>query len=242
MLYLGRNSRQLGPYTREQVIALVQAGKVLHGDIAWHEGMQAWAPINEVFDRLEIPLPACAGGTAPGAVPARPDTGYFAALTNSSFKQDSQGRTVFFPWGILGRGRVVPDAAAESGLRSFLQTYYLVMIVAVVTTQIAFGKLYPLLLLPVLCGWYYLVIARTAWRYPYADTTLSLREAYTNQAATHHKTTLWLLLIASLLFALGGLMLALASQQTGGQLAGALCTILFGLSAAAIGFMLSARK
>jgi hypothetical protein len=32
--------------------------------------------------------------------------GYFDALTSSSFKKDESGKTVFYPWGVLGKGHI----------------------------------------------------------------------------------------------------------------------------------------
>jgi len=79
-------------------------------------------------------------------------------------------------------------------------------------------------------------------KYPLADTTLTLREAYTNQAATHHKTTLWLLLVSSALFAIGGGLLALVARDASGRLAGWSGMFLFGLCATAFGFMLAKKR
>lgn len=39
--------------------------------------------------------------------------GYFEGLTNGNFKKDRDGNTIFFPWGILGKGRVLPDEQTE---------------------------------------------------------------------------------------------------------------------------------
>ncbi len=52
--------------------------------------------------------------------------GYFRTLTNSSFKLDSKGNTIFFPWGILGKGYVLPNNEIEEKIRRFLTAYYLI--------------------------------------------------------------------------------------------------------------------
>ena len=52
--------------------------------------------------------------------------GYFRTLTNSSFKLDSEGNTIFFPWGILGKGYVLPNNEIEENIRKFLTAYYLI--------------------------------------------------------------------------------------------------------------------
>lgn len=39
--------------------------------------------------------------------------GFFKRLTDSSFKVNGQGNTLFYPWGILGRGYILPDIETE---------------------------------------------------------------------------------------------------------------------------------
>jgi hypothetical protein len=44
----------------------------------------------------------------------RPDMGYFDVLTVGCFKTAQDERKLFFPWGILGRGYIIPSAAAAA--------------------------------------------------------------------------------------------------------------------------------
>jgi hypothetical protein len=41
--------------------------------------------------------------------------GYFDALTSNAFKTAPDGRKLFFPWGVLGRGYVLASGASTSG-------------------------------------------------------------------------------------------------------------------------------
>ena len=50
--------------------------------------------------------------------------GFFRRLTDSSFKVDSAGRSIFYPWGIFGKGYVLPDKEYEEKIRSFLTKCY----------------------------------------------------------------------------------------------------------------------
>ena len=52
--------------------------------------------------------------------------GYFRSLTDSSFKIDHSGNTVFYPWGILGKGYLLPDKKTEEKIRTFIIWYYVV--------------------------------------------------------------------------------------------------------------------
>jgi len=50
--------------------------------------------------------------------------GYFKRLAGSSFKVDDQGNTLFYPWGILGHGYILPDKETEKRIRRFVTWYY----------------------------------------------------------------------------------------------------------------------
>src|SRR3954470_22575522 len=50
--------------------------------------------------------------------------GYFDGLANSAFKKDGQGRDLFFPNGILGKGRILPDAETAAKLRHKVVQFY----------------------------------------------------------------------------------------------------------------------
>jgi hypothetical protein len=41
--------------------------------------------------------------------------GFFNALTSSGFKTGQDGRKLFFPWGVLGRGYIIDSERATSG-------------------------------------------------------------------------------------------------------------------------------
>jgi hypothetical protein len=46
--------------------------------------------------------------------------GYFDGIAANYFKTDGEGRHVFFPWGILGSGYLVPTDAEYERLRATL--------------------------------------------------------------------------------------------------------------------------
>ena len=54
--------------------------------------------------------------------------GYFDGLTSGNFKTAPDGRRLFFPWGYLGRGYVLPSDNTPTGYASQLKTYYVVLI------------------------------------------------------------------------------------------------------------------
>ncbi len=65
--YLSRNNEQIGPFEDEQILARLAAGDCSPTDLAWREGMLAWAPLNTVF-----PTPA---KESPPPLPVKPTAG-----------------------------------------------------------------------------------------------------------------------------------------------------------------------
>ncbi len=46
-IHVARNSTQLGIFSSEEIIAGLQSGRFLASDLAWREGMAAWAPLGD---------------------------------------------------------------------------------------------------------------------------------------------------------------------------------------------------
>ncbi|GAC1376049.1 MAG: RDD family protein [Aquirhabdus sp.] len=47
-IYLARNNEQAGPYTLEQVNAMLSNKQIVLTDLAWHEGMPNWLPLGQL--------------------------------------------------------------------------------------------------------------------------------------------------------------------------------------------------
>ena len=64
--------------------------------------------------------------------------GYFDAITSGSFKTAPDGRQLFFPWGVIGHGYVIPTDAEYHRLRRQTKIYTavsLALIIAVAMMQ-----------------------------------------------------------------------------------------------------------
>jgi hypothetical protein len=141
--------------------------------------------------------------------------GYFDGLTNASFRKDSQGRDVFYPYGIYGRGRIVPDAETAQRLRSSIKRLYILLMAilppAIVIIRLAQLSLVYLLLL-VLAGAAISTgyVRRLARGMPYSDERLTYRESLQNALRGYSRLSLVLLAILSAVFvALGVFILSL---------------------------------
>ena len=58
--------------------------------------------------------------------------GYFDALTSGYFKTAPDGRKLFFPWGILGRGYTIDSDPDYERLRRQVKAYTIVSLVLIV--------------------------------------------------------------------------------------------------------------
>ena len=55
--YLYLNEQQVGPYTEEQIRALVATGTAAQTDLCWHEGITDWQLLNSVLSFQQPPSP-----------------------------------------------------------------------------------------------------------------------------------------------------------------------------------------
>jgi|GEM_PF-4973931 len=49
--------KQMGPYTKAQILDFIDQGKVLFQDFIWKTGMESWQPVSEV-ETFQVPLPS----------------------------------------------------------------------------------------------------------------------------------------------------------------------------------------
>ncbi len=109
--------------------------------------------------------------------------GYFEGLTNASFKKNSDGTSIFYPWGIFGRGLVIPDDQGEERLRSFLTRYCKVSLPSLITVGILGGWVWAALLLPICGAWFYLGIKTLVSEYAYSKDKITIKESCAGSAA-----------------------------------------------------------
>src|SRR3954464_5190392 len=123
--------------------------------------------------------------------------GYFDALTSGYFKTAPDGRKLFFPWGVLGRGYTIGSEQDFKRLRRQVKAYTivsLVLIVGVTALQAYVGAVViGALLIAFYLGWMRYLLHGL---HP-SDERLSLQDSMTSQARAHSATGLWLLQIGA---------------------------------------------
>ena len=171
--------------------------------------------------------------------------GYFDGLTAGAFKRDAQGRDLFFIWGRLGKGRVVPTEADGASVRSYLKNYYICVLVGIIPMLMLAGEAFePRWFLAVgifmtlaLAALLPLFLRTRQWAM--ANERLTYREAVSASAAAHGAVTLWLVTTVGALFVTGGLFLLFATDA---KLIGLLCVLFFGACLGVFIWMLAMRR
>jgi hypothetical protein len=165
--------------------------------------------------------------------------GYFDALTSSYFKVAPDGRRLFFPWGVLGRGYALVSEQQYERLRRQLKIYTAVSLIAIVASA---GLRFYIATLVIGAA---LMIYYALWsRYLLSDLQatqerLSPRDSLSAQARVHSTFGLWSLEIVALVFVVGGVFLLVADRHQWVVAAG--CVVFFGACAAVFGYMLVLR-
>ncbi len=161
--------------------------------------------------------------------------GYFDGLVSGSFKKDVESNTVFYPWGIMGKGYILRTAGEEEKLRGALKLNYMIMLPAIILIQIFIGAWLNFVLVPVYIVLFMVWVKHVTKGLEPSYEKLSAAEAYKSSARSHNLPTLVVLEIFSLGFvAIGGWMMAEGESVP----IAALCMVFFGFCAAAIGYMI----
>jgi len=164
--------------------------------------------------------------------------GYFDGLADASFKKDSNGNDVFYAWGVLGKGRVLPDEATKAKLRKFVIRYYQIMLPIAILLGIFRLWLPALLVLTALTFGFYFYVNQLTKNCPICTEKLTLKESYRNSANSHNTLMLWLMLLASLLFVAAGMWMFIKGRL----FLGLGIVVFFGLCGAAFILMIKVKR
>jgi Ca2+/Na+ antiporter len=126
--------------------------------------------------------------------------GYFDGLTDASFKKDSAGNSLFYPWGALGSGYIIESDESKNHIRGQIKTTYVVIIPLIIIVQVTVGVWLNAILLPVFVAWYIFYVKKMTKTLKKSDEKLTVKESVENSAKSHNLMTLILLLIISLGF------------------------------------------
>lgn len=160
--------------------------------------------------------------------------GYFDGLTDAAFKTDTEGRQVFYPWGVLGKGYVMRDADHYQSLREKIKLMYMVSLPLVIFNQVVFGFVANLIFVPIYFVWYLVMLKRWTSGLDISGEKMTMAEARRNSAKSHNRGTLVFFVVVSAVF----VMLGLWMMGSGHFWAGLLSAAFFGACGVSIWMML----
>jgi len=169
--------------------------------------------------------------------------GYFKGLVDINFKIDDKGRTLFYPWGVLGRGYIVPNKSKEHQIKRFKIIYHIISIpcMSFIAVAILAGWTKGLIFVFIFPLCYYLgTVLLLKWLPIVSDTKLGIKESYINSSKSHSAITLWLMLICSVLLIFAGIIVIVFDKTA--WLIGSICILFFGVCACVVGYMIKTRK
>ena len=166
--------------------------------------------------------------------------GYFDGLASGIIKKDKDNNPVYYPWGVLGKGYVLPDAERETTIKNMVILFYqLFLDLFFVHLFLLKNVLIFAILTIVLIAWFLLKSRQLTKDCPKSDEKLTLKEGYTNSAKAHNKTVLWILLVIAAIATLGSIAMLFSGKLL---ILGLVLTILFGASSAAIYYMIQVKN
>lgn len=165
--------------------------------------------------------------------------GYFDGLASGIIKKDKDNSPVYYPWGVLGKGYVLPDAERETAIKNMVILFYQIFF-GVLFVHLFLLKSVPIfaLLVVTLVIWFLIKSKQLTKDCPKSDEELTLKEGYTNSAKAHNKWILWICLVVSVFFTLAGI----AFLMSGKISLGLMVTIVFGACTTAIGYMIKVKN
>jgi hypothetical protein len=173
--------------------------------------------------------------------------GWLDRIATASFKKDAEGRNLFFPWGKLGPGRVVPSEADSAWIRSYLKIYFVCVVVTAVpvivigkifrtsadltTGALFIGAFVVVLIIP----WFVLWLRVRSWLVA-GEREMSVQDALSRSAEQVGPVLLWIGITGGGLMAALFIYPAIVSEETMGA---ALGLVFFGACA---GFLILVHR
>jgi hypothetical protein len=165
--------------------------------------------------------------------------GYFDVLTVGCFKTAQDERKLFFPWGILGRGYIIPSERDYLRLQQQIKICVGVGLVVVVGVASLGSFLVSFVVTALVIGFYTvwsLYLLRGLQR---SDERLSFQES-TRWHAHLAPWVLWLVEIGALVFVADGIFILIVNPR--GWPIALLTIVIFGLLAAGVAHMIVLQR
>ncbi len=166
--------------------------------------------------------------------------GYFDGLASGIIKKDKDNQPVYYPWGVLGKGYVLPNAERETAIKNMVILFYQLFFGLFFVHLFVLKNILIFAILTIaLIVWFLLKSRQLTKDCPKSNEKLTLKEGYTNSAKAHNKTVLWILLVVAVIATLGGVAVLFSGKLL---ILGFIMTLLFSASSAAIYYMIQVKN
>jgi hypothetical protein len=166
--------------------------------------------------------------------------GYVDALTSRSFKTARDGRRLFFPWGVAGRGYVIGSEQDFKRLQRQVKLCLAGLLVLIVGSDLLVSYLASFVISGLFIVFYAIWAGRLTRRMQPSEEGLSLNESMASQGRAHSAVSLWLLEIGSLALVGGGVFMFAVDPDN--RLVASASIAFFGLGAVLFAFQLFQRR
>ena len=158
------------------------------------------------------------------------------------FKRAADGRMIYFPWGLFGRGYVLESDEQYAKLRRRMILWLVVYVFLATSAWAGYGPAVGMAVAS------FMVAAAAVWLLRYtrrlepSDERVSILESWRHQAESSRITTLWILEIAGLLLVLAAVKILVVAQDWRGWLTGGGALVFFGFCTAASTYMIIVKR
>jgi Ca2+/Na+ antiporter len=166
--------------------------------------------------------------------------GYFNALTSGYFKTGADGRKLFFPWGAMGRGYVIPSEQRYESMHRQLKIYMIASLVLIIAPIAVQFYITGFIIAAALMIFYVAWAPHLKRGLEPSEERMSVRDNMATQARIHNNGTLWAMEIVAILFVAGGILILIIDPKQ--WLIALASTVFFGFCAIVIGRMIMLRR
>ncbi len=166
-------------------------------------------------------------------------------MVNYNFKKDESGNYIFYPWGVLGNGRVLPDKEMENRVRDFVRGSLIISLISlpvILIICVTIGWVYDFVFLLGIIAWYHLKIRTLLAACLISHDKLTLKKSYTDFANLINKKILWLLLILSIISLPSGVLMFIQGTTSYDKLMGAIAFIFCIIWTFVVGYMIKTKR
>lgn len=126
-IFIAKNKTQMGPYSPEQVISMLNSGLLEKHDLYWHEGMLDWAPVAALKQSAPIPAPSAFQVSQPRYPQTPPQQQYPSQINPNRSPTQQKSRVAYIVLGFFLGGLGIHNFYAGytgKGLAQLLLTIF----------------------------------------------------------------------------------------------------------------------